>query len=150
MYKSISKLTNQIEAQSNAKAFKRTANEYTKNIDAIPLTAISQSRSPPVISETNIIRPAHTNKSITATTGKITMALNNEIIVSASKPPRIKLITKTNIPPTNPQRKAFNIASSIFPSATIREKKYFGRKNISVNLENQFLFFAFIFCTPWV
>jgi len=150
MYKSVSKLTNQIEAQSNASAFKRTANEYTKKIDAIPFTDISQSRSPPVISDTNIINPAKTNNNNTATTGKITIALNKETMVKASKPPLIKFITNTNIPPTNPQRKAFNIASSIFPSATIREKKYFGRKNISVNLANQFLFFAFIFCTPWV
>lgn len=141
-------LITQIDVQLNANAFKIKVNGYTKNIDANPLTAISQSLSPIVISETSIINPANTNNNTTANTGQTMIALNKAKNVNGL--PRTNCIIKTKIPPIKPHKNARNIASSILPSATILLKKYFGLKNISVKRLNQFLFFDFMQTPPLV
>ena len=75
-----------IDRQLNATAFKTNITGYIKNIDAKPFIAISQSRSPPVISDTNIKSPPPMNNSATAITGTIITAVKTEFIVIVAPP----------------------------------------------------------------
>ena len=132
----------QREVQLKANAFITNIIGQIKNIDANPFIAISQSRSPPVISDTNIISPPPTNSNATATTGTITIAVNTEFMVTVAPP--ISRNPNTNKPPTRPYINAFNIDSYMSPSATILEKKRFGF--IITSLID--LYHFLIFCMP--